>query len=264
MESRIKTISIALKELDVNQPDFRTKKEQLVTEWEKERELIALRNRCINSGLPINELKKAGFNRWKSNNNIEVDFQRLAWNYALKISGNNSTANCSNHGNIVVSGKSGTGKTFAAASIIKYLASTKKPPVMIAKHNIASDVWEDVPLDIQSYRQSYYTKASRIVAVAQDRNNFEAKHDLKIGANISDFVVIDEIGRSLQPRIEREMIFDILDYRADAGLPTMLISNLEDEELRDHLGSAIMSRLIADCIYFNTTGIADRRISNAE
>lgn len=259
MESRIKTLAQSIRNIDPKAENYSQVKEEYIKAYEEEQKIIALRNRCINSGAPYERIKEAGFSKWVSTNDVEKKFQSLLMSYAICLSGQPSAAQCSPHGNFVISGKSGTGKTFGALSVIKYLSNTTKPPVMIAKHDVENDVWVSVPLDIPVYRQCFYSKASKLVAIMTDRNNYEAKHDVKLGIAISDLVVIDEVGRSLQPKAEREIIFDVLDNRADNGLPTMIISNYEDDELRDFLGSAVMSRLISDCIYFNTVGIADRR-----
>lgn len=262
MESRIKTIGMALRNLDITDPNFNAKKETLVTEYEKEKAQMAYISRCIHSGAPEKKIKEAGFHKWISTNEREREFQSLLTNYAMKITGLDADISCSSSGNFVISGKSGTGKTFGACSLIKYLSMTTKKPIQILKHDNESDTWQPTPIDLLVYRTCYYAKASRLVAIQQDRNNPAERNDMRIGTAKSDFVVIDEIGRCLQPKAEREVIFDILDNRHDAGLPTMLISNFEDEELAQHLGSAIMSRLLSDCVFFNTAGINDRRSNN--
>jgi len=261
MNNKLITIGEALLHLDIDSPEFNQKKEELVKAYEDEVSLQAYISRCYSSGAPSERIKEAGFRKWKSNNDAERNFKSLLESYAMRISGQESNIGCSYHGNIVVCGQSGTGKTFGALSVIKYLCNTQKLPYRYSRHNTELDMWEDAILDIPVYRNCFYSKTSKLVGIMQDRNNSLERHDLKINIQKSDFLVIDEVGRSLFPKQEREIIFDILDTRSDLSLPTMLISNMQEEEMQEHLGSAVMSRLLSDCVYFNTAGISDRRIS---
>lgn len=58
-----------------------------------------------------------------------------------------------------------------------------------------------------------------------------------------DFLVIDEIGRSLKREKETEILSYILRKRYDNQLPVIVISNLDKEVLVKMLGGAVKDRL---------------------
>lgn len=56
-------------------------------------------------------------------------------------------------------------------------------------------------------------------------------------------LLIDEVGRSSRPELEKEALFRIIDARTEAGKSFAFASNMRKAELAGFLGSAITSRL---------------------
>lgn len=61
-----------------------------------------------------------------------------------------------------------------------------------------------------------------------------------------DLLVLDEIGVQFGSDTERMFIFEIINRRYDAILPTVLISNLDIESLRTEIGERVIDRLRED------------------
>ncbi|WP_252108816.1 MULTISPECIES: ATP-binding protein [unclassified Halomonas] len=58
-----------------------------------------------------------------------------------------------------------------------------------------------------------------------------------------DLLILDEVGAQLGTEWERLMLFKIINERYKQMLPTILISNLEREQLDDYLGKRIIDRM---------------------
>ena len=56
-------------------------------------------------------------------------------------------------------------------------------------------------------------------------------------------LVLDEIGATSGSDHERQMLFELVNQRYEARRPTLLVSNLNAEEVRAFLGERIMDRL---------------------
>lgn len=75
---------------------------------------------------------------------------------------------------------------------------------------------------------------------------------VKIFADV-DLLVLDEVGVQFGSDTERNLMFDLLNERYNNRRPTILISNLEVEQIHDFLGFRVMDRLSEDggsCIRF--------------
>lgn len=81
---------------------------------------------------------------------------------------------------------------------------------------------------------------------------FESAQDFRTKFNreeLMDFysstkmLVLDEIGRAMNPTKEDELLNYLLRHRYDNMLPTVLISNLEKNDLLKKLGEAVVDRL---------------------
>lgn len=69
-----------------------------------------------------------------------------------------------------------------------------------------------------------------------------------------NFLVIDEVGRSLKREKEIEILSYILRKRYDNQLPTIVISNLEKKVLMKNLGEAVVDRLRETATSIEFTG----------
>lgn len=69
-----------------------------------------------------------------------------------------------------------------------------------------------------------------------------------------DLLIIDEIGIQFGSDFEKNMMFDILNERYEKRSPTLLLSNLEPDEVKSFLGERVFDRLREDggkCIPFD-------------
>lgn len=132
-------------------------------------------------------------------------------------SGNNRTPS------LILCGAPGTGKTHLACAMVQYCLeygkSVRKANVMQIVRNI----------------KSTWSKDSE--HVEEDVISFYSERDL---------LVIDEIGVQFGSDTERMYIFDIINRRYDAVLPTVLISNLDIDALRVEIGERVIDRLRED------------------
>ena len=73
------------------------------------------------------------------------------------------------------------------------------------------------------------------------------------------FLVIDEIGRTTSPAVERGILYYILNKRYNLRKDTVLITNYTAKELDDNLGKAIMDRIAEKRVRVEFTGQSYRR-----
>lgn len=121
--------------------------------------------------------------------------------------------------NLILTGKVGTGKTMLANCTINALFKSKRVKVIKL---------QDMLRKIKgSYQQgANYTEEEAI-------ENY-ASYDL---------LILDEVGVSRDTDNDKILIFDVLDGRYQNMLPTMIISNLNIEGIKDTLGERVVDRL---------------------
>lgn len=127
------------------------------------------------------------------------------------------------HANLVMSGQVGTGKTMLASAIVNQLLGTGRR-VRIAK---LGDI-------VRSIKDSWQKVGSK--------SETEIIREL-VGL---DLLVIDEVGQQRGTETELLLIFEIIDGRYQAMLPTVLVSNLDREGIRDAIGDRAFDRLRQD------------------
>lgn len=121
--------------------------------------------------------------------------------------------------NLILTGKVGTGKTMLANCTINALFKSKKVKVIKL---------QDMLRKIKgSYQQgANYTEEEAI-------ENY-ASYDL---------LILDEVGVSRDTDNDKILIFDVLDGRYQSMLPTMIISNLNIDGIKETLGERVVDRL---------------------
>jgi len=123
-------------------------------------------------------------------------------------------------GSLVFTGGPGTGKTHLGCAIANEI---------MAQH-MATVVFGAVSTLIRSVR-STYNKSS-------DRTETQAIADLLL----PDLLIMDEIGAQTGSDHELQLLFEIINSRYQNLRSTILISNLNQEELRKFLGHRVMDR----------------------
>lgn len=89
---------------------------------------------------------------------------------------------------------------------------------------------------------------------AQDFHAKFNREELMDFYSSTTMLVLDEIGRSMNPAKENELLNYILRRRYENMLPTVLISNLSKNELLKKLGEAVLDRLKETCISLEFDG----------
>lgn len=122
---------------------------------------------------------------------------------------------------IALCGRTGTGKTHLASAIYHALKDEGTQPV--------------------------YMRASTFFALFRGvPGNAEVKMITQLGR--VSCLILDEIGRSALTPFEANKLQEVLDARARNGYPSILITNLQIDKLKDVLGSALASRI--DQLFF--------------
>jgi DNA replication protein DnaC len=120
-------------------------------------------------------------------------------------------------------GKPGTGKTHLAAGIGLALMARHYHVLFLTvlrALRLVKDTWS---------RGSEWTESEVVARLARP-----------------DLLILDEIGMQFGSRTEENILFDVLNERYESRRPTLLISNLVVDEVRDVMGERIWDRLRED------------------
>lgn len=123
-------------------------------------------------------------------------------------------------GGLVMCGKPGTGKTHLAAAIANYIIPMGH-----------SAVFRSVLQAIRSVKDTY-NKSSEV-------SETEAIEALIL----PKLLILDEVGVQFGSDAERMILFEIINGRYEKMRPTILISNLNEQDLTAYLGERIMDRM---------------------
>jgi len=106
-------------------------------------------------------------------------------------------------------------------------------------------------------RMGFYVGMEDLIYKVESSLNFKSKQteeEVFEDFTTKEFLVIDEIGRSLKREKEIEILSYILRKRYDNCLPTVIISNLEKKVLLKNLGEAIVDRFCETATSVEFTG----------
>ncbi|HAT42378.1 MAG TPA: hypothetical protein DCS87_11770 [Rheinheimera sp.] len=127
------------------------------------------------------------------------------------------------HANLVMSGQVGTGKTMLACAMVNRLLSSGRRVRIVNLGHIVRDIkdsWQ---------KTGCKTETDIIRELVQ-----------------LDLLVIDEVGQQRGTETELLLIFEIIDGRYKAMLPTVLISNLDKKGIVEAIGERAFDRLRQD------------------
>jgi DNA replication protein DnaC len=120
-------------------------------------------------------------------------------------------------------GKPGTGKTHLAVGIGMHLLGKRRPVLFTTVQRAirrVRDTWS---------RGSHETESQAVATLVQP-----------------DLLILDEVGVQSGSDFEKHLLFDILNERYEERRPTLLLSNLERDEVRAYLGERVFDRLRED------------------
>lgn len=135
---------------------------------------------------------------------------------------------------LILYGKVGTGKTFAACEVANAL--------------------------IDRGYSCFVTNLSRIVNTMQGM--YDGKQDYLDSLNAYTLLVIDDLGAERGTEYMQEMVFNIIDSRYRSGLPMIITSNLTIDELKnpkDQMSQRIYDRVLERCFPIEVNGASRRR-----
>lgn len=125
---------------------------------------------------------------------------------------------------VVFIGKPGTGKTHLAVGIALRVMHRDGRTVLF----------------------STVMRAIRRIRNTWGRNSEESETEAIAALTTPDLLILDEVGIQCGTENERLMMFDLLNERYENRKPTLLLSNLPIEEVKQYLGERIYDRLRED------------------
>jgi DNA replication protein DnaC len=123
-------------------------------------------------------------------------------------------------GGLVFCGKPGTGKSHLAAAIANHVIPLG-----------ATALWLTVMQAVRSVKETWSRDAEQSESQAIETM-------LR-----PDLLILDEVGVQFGSEAERIILFEIINGRYQAVLPTILISNLPESELGAYLGERVLDRM---------------------
>lgn len=98
---------------------------------------------------------------------------------------------------------------------------------------------------IEAGDSALYTRAAKITAEVKETWGVSHKTARAVYERFEepDLLIIDEIGRQRATDTERLALFEVIHRRYESQRPTIAVTNLDGEGLRDYLGDAALDRL---------------------
>lgn len=241
----------------------------------RQRTTTILRN-YLNSGANRKDLNEAGFENivfWNDNVN-QHKLHQVCINYVgeiLKTEDYNKV--------LILYGEAGRGKTYFALSTIKYFCHAEKPRLTFTKKVAKEDPFGNVipgqydvyqeDAGVTDFHRGYYTTSEHLCKVSDHKfkqtsqiSNDKASVDLY---KKCELLVIDEVGRAMQTqKIERDVLFSVINYRISNYRPTIICSNLNEDELSKLFGDALWSRITSVGTTFCVNGLDNMRAVNIQ
>jgi DNA replication protein DnaC len=179
---------------------------------ERKRELVKQSN-LINSQIPPRFLK-ASFDNYKTTTKEQGNAKKTCFDYASNFENKLETGT-----SLVFVGTVGTGKTHLACSIAQEIMK-------------------------KGYSALYVntSKALRKVKGTWDGGNEKEQEAMNYFIN-PDLLILDEIGLQYGSKAEKTILFEILNERYEQLKPTILISNLDINDLKEYVTEMVIDRM---------------------
>lgn len=142
------------------------------------------------------------------------------------------------NGNLILVGRTGTGKTHLACAVARNVLSKKKYARYITSEVMASEI-------ANAWTKPDDSEASAIYRFTE-----------------YDLLILDEYGLHDQHEKRLELVHKVLYSRYDAGKPTMLISNFSVQKLKENLGDRLWSRFQHDGLKIIECNWSDMRVNS--
>lgn len=99
---------------------------------------------------------------------------------------------------------------------------------------------------IKAGHTSIFTSASKIFRAIKDtyqKNSNQKESEIMAIYTKCDLLIIDEVGVQRGSDFEKETFFDVINERYENMLPTIILSNLTIDEIKEFLGERVFDRL---------------------
>lgn len=133
---------------------------------------------------------------------------------------------------MIMTGRVGTGKTLLASCAVNYL---------IEKNLKRGEAMYYPP--INRYKIIKLVDMVRMLKDTWRRDSDKSEIDLIKHLSNLDLLVIDEVGMGFESDTEKMFVFDVIDGRYQNELPTILISNLNADGIKNSIGERALDRL---------------------
>lgn len=144
-----------------------------------------------------------------------------------------------NHG-VMLYGSNGVGKSFIASLIVKYayiFRYTSKRCTFVDYINEYTRMWGcKNPIEKEELEEHFY-------------RNYKAV----------EFLCLEEIGKELDTKLSPTVLEDLLRYREERGLVTIICTNLNPTDIKDKYGNSIMSLIKGNCTPVKLVGADNRQ-----
>lgn len=192
---------------------------EFADELEKQYTQDLLDKRLVNSGVSDRH-----FNKTFDNYIADTEERKFALDSMRYFCDKTEKGECKN---MILCGSVGTGKTHLCQATIRHFAETTSP-------NSFSMLIATITEIVRYYRASW------------DKNTDYSEQDAIDNLSNKSLLIIDELGVQNGTESEINIIFEIINNRYENKLPTVIISNLEKDEVVNLLGSRIIDRLKED------------------
>ncbi|MFB2539472.1 ATP-binding protein [Acinetobacter sp. c3-l95] len=142
-----------------------------------------------------------------------------------------------NRGNIIMTGRTGTGKTHLACAITRNLLNAGRKVRYITSDALATEI-------ASTWKRSDSDEETAV--------NYFASFDL---------LILDEYGLHDQHETRLKLVHKVLYARYDQNKPTILISNWNTEQVKENLGDRLWSRFQHDGLINLECNWADARVA---
>lgn len=186
---------------------------------ERQRQATAAAQRAWEEQLEAAGVPRRFWARSFENYTTTTPEQQRAWQtahrYAERFEAIRATGTC-----LVFCGAPGTGKTHLACAIVQHLLAS-------------------------GYRAEFSGVYRCLRRIKNTWRPSSPEHEQEVIHHYAglDLLVLDEVGLQFGSATETLLLFEILNGRYEAVLPTLLISNLTAPELETYLGARLLDRL---------------------
>ncbi len=190
-----------------------------VTDAERRSDDAKLRAERNSSIVRMAAIPERFMNRDLSNYQAQTEEQKNALQIA-KLYAEDMSAVMREGRSLIFCGRPGTGKTHLAVGIAKYAMTMGREARFTSAMN-----------------------AIRMVRETYSRNSEISERQSIARFAEPDLMILDEVGSQLGTEAEKVTLFDIINARYERMRPTIVISNLGIEGVRDYLGERAFDRL---------------------